>query len=180
MVHRDIKPANIVLCRRALEHDFVKVLDFGLVKHRSEPATPEDLRLSRTGIVHGTPAYLAPEIASGDVAIDGRADVYSLGCVAYWLLTGRLVFEKTSYPAMLLAHATLPPPPPSGHASQPVPPALDATVLACLAKEPAERIPSAEALDARLAAIDLAAPWTAARAAAWWQAHGSSRGSEPE
>jgi serine/threonine-protein kinase len=171
MVHRDVKPANVYLCRHALLHDFVKVLDFGLVKHRAVPATPDDLRLSQTGTIHGTPSYLAPEIARGDGAVDGRADLYALGCVAYWLLTGRLVFERDTYPAMLLAHATMQPLPPSQHATQGIPPLLDDIVLACLAKEPADRVQSAEDLRSRLAAIELTAPWTEARAAQWWSHH---------
>jgi len=175
MVHRDIKPANIYLCRRALQEDFVKVLDFGLVKQRSVPSTPGDLHLTRTGMIHGTPAYLAPEIARGDEVVDGRADLYALGCVAYWLLTGRRVFEKDSYPAMLLAHATLAPTAPSARAAQPVPPALDALVLSCLAKEPADRVQTAEQLEAQLAAVGLATPWTAARAADWWRIHMAAR-----
>jgi serine/threonine-protein kinase len=171
MVHRDIKPANIYLCQRALEDDFVKVLDFGLVKQRSSPASSTDLRLSQTGIVHGTPAYLAPETACGEDPVDGRADLYGVGCVAYWLLTGRLVFERDSYAAMLLAHATVEPDPPSRHAAGPVPPALDALVLCCLAKEPAHRVQSADELRALLTAIELGTPWTAARAAGWWRVH---------
>jgi serine/threonine-protein kinase len=171
MVHRDIKPANVYLCRHALQHDFVKVLDFGLVKHQAVPVTPDDLRLSQTGTIHGTPSYLAPEIARGDSSIDGRADLYALGCVAYWLLTGRLVFERDTYPAMLLAHATVLPPPPSRHAEQGIPPALDDIVLTCLAKEPADRVQDAEDLRARLAAVELASPWTEARAAEWWKRH---------
>jgi serine/threonine-protein kinase len=171
LVHRDVKPANIYLCRRALQDDFVKVLDFGLVKRRTTPSAPDDLRLTRTGTIHGTPAYLAPEIAQGDGVVDGRADLYALGCVAYWLLTGHRVFEKDTYPAMLLAHATLTPSPPSALAPHPIPPGLDALVLQCLAKEPADRVPSAEELAARLGEVELASPWTPARAAEWWREH---------
>jgi serine/threonine-protein kinase len=170
MVHRDVKPANIFLCRRALEDDFVKVLDFGLVK-RHEPSSQEDLRVSQTGTIHGTPSYLAPEVAEGVGEVDGRADLYALGCVAYWLLTGRLVFERDTYPAMLLAHATVEPAPPSDHAPGSVPPELDALVLSCLAKDPADRVPSAEALIASLDASGLARAWTGERAAAWWRAN---------
>jgi serine/threonine-protein kinase len=179
MMHRDIKPANIFLCQRALEDDFVKVLDFGLVKHLGSPAAQDQLRLSQTGIVAGTPAYLAPEIARGDTDVDARADLYAVGCVAYWLLTGRLVFSKDSYGALLLAHATLAPKPPSTHAPHPVPPALDAVVLGCLAKEPRDRVQSAEELMAQLAAIELEVPWTAARAAEWWRVHMTRQGSGP-
>ena len=171
MVHRDIKPANIYLCQRALEADFVKVLDFGLVKQRSVPSSPDDLRLSQTGVIHGTPSYLAPEVARGDDGADGRADLYAVGCVAFWLLTGRLVFARDSYPAMLLAHATTVPSPPSTCTEQPIPPALDRIVLACLAKEPADRVQSAEELMAHLTAVEVATPWTGARAADWWHLH---------
>jgi hypothetical protein len=175
MVHRDVKPANVYLCRHALLHDFVKVLDFGLVKHRAGPVTPDDLRLSQTGTIHGTPSYLAPEIARGDATVDGRADLYAVGCVAYWLLTGRLVFERDTYPAMLLAHATVQPPPPSRHVARAIPPALDDLVLACLAKEPADRVQDAEDLRTRLAAVELASPWTEARAGEWWERHLSAQ-----
>jgi serine/threonine-protein kinase len=171
MVHRDVKPANIYLCRHALQYDFVKVLDFGLVKHRAMPAAPDDLRLSQTGTIHGTPSYLAPEIARGDTTVDGRADLYALGCVAYWLLTGRLVFERDTYPAMLLAHATVHPAPPSQYAPQWIPQALDDVVLSCLAKEPADRLQNAEDLGVRLGAVDAATPWTEAQAAEWWKHH---------
>jgi hypothetical protein len=171
MIHRDIKPANIYLCRRALQYDFVKVLDFGLVKTRGVPSSPDERDLTRTGIIHGTPAYLAPEIARGDDVVDGRADLYALGCVAFWLLTGRRVFEKESFPAMLLAHATLEPPPPSALATQSIPPALDALVLSCLAKEPEDRVQSAVQLDEQLAVLSLTTPWTATRATEWWRDH---------
>jgi serine/threonine-protein kinase len=171
IVHRDLKPGNLMLCHLHGEHDFVKVLDFGLVKHRAVPVTADDLRLSQTGTIHGTPSYLAPEIARGDTAVDGRADLYAVGCVAYWLLTGRLVFERETYPAMLLAHATELPLPPSQHAARSIPPALDDIVLSCLAKEPADRVPDAEDLRHRLAAVEFAAPWTEARAAQWWEHH---------
>jgi len=171
MVHRDIKPANIYLCHRALEADFVKVLDFGLVKQRSVPSPHDDLRLSQTGVIHGTPSYLAPEVARGDDGVDGRADLYGIGCVAFWLLTGRLVFERDSYPAMLLAHATTVPSPPSACTEQPIPPALDRIVLTCLAKESTDRVQSAEELMACLTAVEVATPWTGPRAAEWWRLH---------
>jgi serine/threonine-protein kinase len=171
LVHRDIKPANIYICRHALEEDFVKVLDFGLVRQRSGPETPDDLQLSRTGVIHGTPAYLAPEAARGDRDIDGRADLYAVGCVAYWLLTGRRVFEKNNYAAMILAHATQQPDPPSTYAAEPLPPGLEAIVLRCLAKEPGDRVQSAEELSVQLGGVALASPWTTAQAAAWWRSH---------
>jgi serine/threonine-protein kinase len=171
LVHRDVKPANVYLCERAFQHDFVKVLDFGLVKWHSAVPTAEDLRLSKTGVIHGTPSYMAPEVASGEGPVDGRADLYAVGCLAYWLLTGRLVFEERTYPAMLLAHASKQPEAPSRYAEQAVPPALDAIVLSCLEKDPAARVQTAEALAAALDGVDPDGLWTLERAAAWWTAH---------
>jgi len=171
LVHRDVKPANIFLCERAFEPDFVKVLDFGLVKTRTKRPSDDDLRLSATGTIHGTPTYMAPEIALADGPVDGRADLYALGCVAYWLLTARPLFEEATYTAMLLAHAQKAPSPPSHRTAQVVPPALDDIVLECLRKSPNDRIQTAEVLAARLGAVDLAQPWTAERARAWWSSH---------
>jgi serine/threonine-protein kinase len=169
IIHRDIKPANIYLCRRALEHDVVKVLDFGLVKRLAPEGGPGE-QLTHPEIITGTPAYLAPEIALGGV-VDGRADLYALGCVAFWLLTGRIVFEAPTVTAMLLAHAHEAPRRPSSLAESPVPEALDRVVLDCLAKDPAARPPNAAALAERLAAVPLARPWTPAAAAQWWAAN---------
>jgi eukaryotic-like serine/threonine-protein kinase len=172
LVHRDVKPANVYLCQRAFEYDFVKVLDFGLVKWHRTQRSEEDLRLSKTGVIHGTPSYMAPEIARGEGPVDGRADLYAVGCVAYWLLTGRLVFDETSYPAMLLAHTTKQPDPPSRHTEQPVSPLLDDLVMRCLRKDPTDRVQSAEALIAELNAFVPPEPWTQERAAKWWEVHG--------
>jgi serine/threonine-protein kinase len=166
-----VKPANVYLCQRAFEHDFVKVLDFGLAKWHARLPSEEDLHLSQTGVIHGTPSYMAPEIASGKGPVDGRADLYAVGCVAYWLLTSRLVFDEKTFPAMLLAHANEQPMPPSKATDQPVPASLDSIVLSCLEKDPAERIQTAEELADRLAVVDLPEPWTQERARLWWEAH---------
>src|SRR5688500_4027499 len=104
LVHRDIKPANIFLCRYGEEHDFVKVLDFGLVKAtrniaEAGPALTQELT------VQGTPAFIAPEQALGGAVLDGRADIYATGCVAYWLLTGQLVFTAETPMALVMHHA---------------------------------------------------------------------------
>ena len=109
LVHRDIKPTNIYICRMGSEYDFAKVLDFGLVKVLDS----KDAQLTGMGAAAGTPAYMAPEMALGDERIDGRCDLYGLGCVAYWLLTGSLVFEESNATAMMLAHVQKPPVPPS-------------------------------------------------------------------
>jgi serine/threonine-protein kinase len=177
LIHRDVKPANVYLCERAFQHDVVKVLDFGLVKWRAMRPSEPDLHLSATGTIHGTPTYMAPEVALGDGPIDGRADLYALGCVAYWLLTGQLVFEEKTYPAMLLAHVQEQPIPPSQRARQSIPASLDAIVLDCLKKSPADRIQTAEDLLARLDHIEVTESWTADRARQWWESHGASTAS---
>jgi serine/threonine-protein kinase len=177
LIHRDIKPANIVLCRRALEHDFVKVLDFGLAKHLPAPDRPAGLSLTDTQAVAGTPAYLAPEIALGRSEIDGRADLYSLGCVAFRLLTGKHVFEEDTPVAMIVAHTKEEPPPPSRYSEQDIPSGLDALVLKCLSKAPADRPRTAEDLALGLQSIEGERTWTEDRAAAWWRKHRPSPGS---
>ena len=168
IIHRDIKPANIYLCRRGTEYDVVKVLDFGLVKHVD--TEQRDPLLSHGDSLAGTPAYLAPEFAEGG-PVDQRADLYAVGCVAYWLLTGRLVFEAPSAAAMIVAHARDDPRPPSSASPYRVPEKLDRIVLDCLAKNPDERPSSAEVLADRLAAVSLDQPWTARDAARWWETH---------
>ena len=175
MVHRDIKPANIHVGRLGLRHDFVKVLDFGLVKPVPAAAgtgngnggDPSSLATA-AGLTPGTPAYMAPETSLGDT-LDGRADLYALGCVAHYLLTGRLVFEAENAVRLIVMHLQDEPQPPSRSAPFPVPPELDALVLACLAKSPAARPASAAALDRALAAVPVAEPWSEERAAAWWK-----------
>jgi serine/threonine-protein kinase len=165
MVHRDIKPANIHIGRMGLVDDFVKVLDFGLVK----PLTDGNLEQSfatQGGIVVGTPGYMAPEIALGN-RVDGRADLYSLGCVAYYLLTGRQVFEGDTVMQVFAHHLHTAPVPPSQKGPTPVPPGLERVVLSCLAKRPEERPQSAADLDSQLAALDVE-PWTQADARRWW------------
>jgi serine/threonine-protein kinase len=171
MVHRDVKPANIVVCRYGQDEDFVKVLDFGLVKRTGELARG-DAKLTEAGGFAGTPAYGSPESAGGEGGeADPRSDLYSLGCVAHWLLTGRTVFEASSPMLMLVQHLHQEPELPSKLAELPVPPALDQLVLDCLAKDPAKRPSSAEQISARLSAIELDTPWSAERARQWWAQH---------
>ena len=109
LVHRDIKPANLFVCRLGPQYDFLKVLDFGVVT----ATAARDAPITVTGIVLGTPAFLAPELSRGERPFDGRADIYALGCVAFWLLTGRPPFEATDAMALLMQHSTMPPPVPS-------------------------------------------------------------------
>jgi serine/threonine-protein kinase len=171
LVHRDIKPANIYLCRYALRYDFVKVLDFGLVKRHEKLEGDSELSLTRAGAITGTPSFVAPEIALDKEPVAGRADIYALGCVAYWLLTGRLVFDAATPVGMIVAHINEQPSPPSAHTELPVPEALDALVLECLAKEPEGRPASAGELARRLDSIELPTQWTDERAARWWNSH---------
>ena len=169
LVHRDVKPANIYLCKRALEYDFVKVLDFGLVrKHSALEADERAHDLSKVGIVMGTPAYMAPEVIHGQPA-DARSDVYAVGCVAYWMLTGKQLFDAPTLPALLVAQASDAPVPPSERSGAVIPPALESLVLECLAKDPNIRIQSAEEVVARLSAVEFAESWTQDRAAVWWE-----------
>jgi eukaryotic-like serine/threonine-protein kinase len=166
LVHRDIKPANIHVGRLGLHHDFVKVLDFGLVK--SVAGASVDCSLdTAVGMTPGTPAYIAPEMALGE-RVDGRADLYALGCVAYYLLTGHLVFEATTAVQMIARHLHDVPVAPSRRTELLVPAALDELVLACLAKNPGDRPPSAAALARGLAAID-GGGWDEELARRWWQ-----------
>jgi serine/threonine-protein kinase len=170
LVHRDIKPANIHVGRVGLRYDFVKVLDFGLVKEVKRPSAAESL-LTAEGLALGTPSYMSPELALGE-DVDGRADIYALGCVAYYLLTGHLVFESDNPMRIMVRHIDEKPVPPSTRTDRPIPPSLDDAVLGCLAKEPAARTPSAAALAAALAkAASDTEPWGDAQAAQWWAAH---------
>ena len=121
--------------------------------------------------MQGTPAFIAPEQALGSADVDGRADIYATGCVAYWLLTGQQVFTADTPMALLLHHAQTPATPPSTRTELPIPPALDALVLSCLAKDPAARPQTARELSRRLASVDVANDWTEERARDWWASH---------
>jgi serine/threonine-protein kinase len=173
LVHRDIKPANIHVGRLGLVDDFVKVLDFGLVKPISE-GTMEHSLATRGGLVIGTPGYMAPEMALG-AQVDGRADLYSLGCVAYYLLTGRQVFEGDTVMKVFAQHLQAVPTPPSQRGPHSVPPDLEQIVLSCLAKTPEDRPRSAAALDHQLAAADVEA-WSDADARQWWESVNAATG----
>jgi eukaryotic-like serine/threonine-protein kinase len=176
IIHRDIKPANIYVCRRAMEHDVVKLLDFGLVKRLAPDPAVADTGLTHGEGIGGTPGYLAPEAVLGDV-VDQRADLYALGCVAFWLLTGRPVFETLTTAALIVAHVREAPRRPSTLAPFAVPEALDQLVLDCLAKDPAGRPQSAETVADRLAALPFVRPWTPAAAAQWWETNWPATGS---
>ena len=170
LIHRDIKPANIFVCRMGLEYDFVKVLDFGLVKN-ADPGLGSTTTLATIGgVAVGTPAYLAPEVVLGSPDIDRRVDVYALGCVAYFLLTGHRVFEGPTSMKVLMQHVHDRPAPPSQLAEQPIPPEVDALVLACLHKDPNRRPADADELYRRLCAC-LTPAWEQDDARGWWEMH---------
>jgi serine/threonine-protein kinase len=169
LVHRDVKPANIYLCRMGLEYDFVKVLDFGLVKNRSR--ADQQLTMTATHATTGTPAYMAPEIILGEADVDSRADVYSLGCVAYYLLTGQLVFEADTPIKMLLQHVQAPPVAPSLRSELPIPRELDDLVLSCLEKNPDKRPQNAEELFRIACRCKSCETWDQDRARSWWEQH---------
>jgi serine/threonine-protein kinase len=167
LVHRDIKPANLHIGRFGLRDDFVKVLDFGLVTAAGGTGTDRNL-VTAIGTIPGTPAYMAPEMILGD-QVDGRADLYALGCVAYFLLTGQLVFEAGNALQSITKRLQETPVPPSQRTELPVPSDLDALVLACLAAEPSDRPATAGELARRLAVLNVR-PWTDEEAARWWAA----------
>ena len=189
LVHRDIKPANVFICRAAEEVDVVKVLDFGLVladagkdsgaerpdaKGHSDAATgkrePVSARLTAQGAYLGTPTFMPPEQALG-IEVDGRADLYALGCVGWWLLTGRLVFPANDAMAALTAHMTHTPPPLRPLVKGDLPPELERLIVQCLAKSPSERPESARAVSRVLRSIqfEAAEAWTNERSQAWWR-----------
>jgi DNA-binding NtrC family response regulator len=165
LLHRDIKPHNLYLCRLGLDFDVVKVLDFGLVKSLRDDVT----QLTREGVVTGTPAYMPPERVLGNGA-DERSDLYALGCVAYWMLTGRTVFTGEPM-AVMIDHARTSPQPPSKVSGCPIPERLEQIVLACLEKAPDKRPASAVELWRQLGEVTLPSPWTPERAESWWREH---------
>ena len=165
ILHRDIKPHNLHLCRLGLEFDVVKVLDFGLAKSIGEGTAD----LTADGILTGTPAYMPPERVLGSDA-DERSDIYALGCVAHWMLTGQTVFAGDPM-AMMLHHVRTAPQPASKAAPGPVPARLEQIVLACLEKTPHQRPPSVIDLWRQLGEVEVTTPWTAERAERWWRQH---------
>jgi len=167
LVHRDIKPRNILVAKLGLEYDFAKVLDFGLVKSLQE----EDLERTLTtmdGATTGTPAYLSPEAALGR-PVDARSDLYSLGCTAYFLLTGRMVFDEQSPTSYAIAHVQKKPRPMSERSEVAIPAGLEAIVMQLLEKDPADRLPSARELARRLHALRAIGEWSPDRAERWWE-----------
>jgi serine/threonine-protein kinase len=170
LIHRDIKPANIYVCRFGHKADTVKVLDFGLVKHTGG-LLGDQTKLTKLGSTTGTPAYMSPEMALGESVVDGRADIYALGCVAYWLLTGQLLFPEDTAMKMALAHVREAPQRPSERTELPIPAELEELVMAMLAKDPGDRPSSAEEVIRRIDAIRFESDWSWRRAQSWWDKH---------
>ena len=170
LIHRDVKPANIFVSGIGTELDFVKVLDFGLVRLRAVRAESGATVTAET-VVACTPAYAAPEIARGETTYDHRVDIYAVGCVAYWLLTGQLVFAADTSMKMLFDHAGTPPPRPHTRTELPIPPDLEQLIMDCLEKDPARRPAGADVLAQRLSTCHLPEPWTRERAEHWWRIH---------
>ncbi len=164
-VHRDIKPANILTCSVGGDYDFVKVLDFGLVLDRH--LTSEELEDEKQFV--GTPAVMAPEMLRFQAPVDARADLYALGCVGYWLLTGKRVFEAQTRADMLVMHAHQKPVLPSKRIDRPLHPGLEALVMQCLEKNPNKRPQTARELSDALGALQFDHPWTDERARLWWK-----------
>jgi serine/threonine-protein kinase len=169
LIHRDIKPGNVIVCERGGLHDVAKLLDFGLVLAQGVGQDAE--RLTQEGAIAGTPAYVSPEQASGREDLDAQSDIYSLGCLAYFLLTGQPPFAGRSAVRMLAAHMYEPPAPLTTHRPE-VPVDMERVVLRCLAKDVAERYPSALDFESALAGCPTPGRWTEVEAAGWWRANG--------
>ena len=167
LVHRDIKPANIILSERGGEPDVAKVVDFGLVKPLAAAETPSSV--SARNVLTGTPLYMSPESMITPGAGDPRSDLYALGAVAYYLLSGHPVFEGASIAEVIGHHLHTEPAPPSARLGRPVPFELETIVMQCLRKQPDERPGSAEALRSALRRCRLVPAWTSDDAAEWWR-----------
>ncbi|MGE4182091.1 MAG: serine/threonine protein kinase [Limisphaerales bacterium] len=175
LVHRDIKPANVFLCHRGGIADCVKVLDFGLVREfRSELAT----RSGSPSTIEGTPSFIPPEAIDNRSPIDPRSDLYSVGALGYYLVTGQPVFDAENAAELYQKHLTEIPVPPGRRTTNPIGREFEVLLLDCLAKDPADRPESAQALRRRLKTLPTADEWDAAKATAWWEANRES--SSPE
>jgi serine/threonine protein kinase len=175
LIHRDIKPANIMLCERGGVHDVVKVLDFGLMKHID---TQMNVELTAQDGIVGTPGYMAPEAVHAPDGVDGRSDLYLVGAVGYYMLTGTRVFSGLNALEILAQHISKEPEPPSSRMPG-IPSDLESAILACLAKDPSDRPATALELREMLGNCSDAMQWTAERARAWWSEHGELASSVP-
>lgn len=170
LIHRDLKPANVMLCRRGGELDVPKLLDFGLVKDLEAGQT---LSLTSTNTITGTPLYMAPESITSPGTVDARSDLYALGAVGYYMLTGTHVFDGESVVEVCSHHLRTEPEPPEKRLGAPVAQDLAKVLLDCLAKRPEDRPQSALALKARICACSEARAWSPAMARDWWKTRGA-------
>jgi eukaryotic-like serine/threonine-protein kinase len=168
LIHRDIKPSNIFACERGQIYDVAKLLDFGLVK--TSGTRGDSIKLTRDGVIAGSPAFLSPEQALGREQIDARSDIYSVGAVGYFLMTGQLPFDRLSTLEMLHAHA-YDPFVPVPHFNEAAPADLQQIIRRCLEKDPERRYQDAATLEHALAACESADRWTSERAEEWWRQH---------
>ena len=170
LIHRDIKPGNIFLCRRGGVADCVKVLDFGLVQeYRAEVSSPEVEASSH--LIEGTPWFTPPEAIHGAAPVDPSSDLYSLGALGYYLLTGQYIFNADSVAEIHEKQLNAAPVPPSQRLASPVSADLEQLLLQCLAKAPSDRPASATDLRMRLVACAAAANWPGTARSAWWEAY---------
>jgi serine/threonine-protein kinase len=170
LVHRDIKPSNLFVSRMGLQSDFLKILDFGLVR-RQTAFVDLETKLTKEGVTTGTPAFMAPELALGKGDVDNRSDIYALGCVGYWLLTGALVFNGSTPMEIVVEHVKSPPVPPSKRTEVQIPSGLDDLILACLEKDPGNRPENMNAFLKGLEKCSCSRSWTEERARDWWNKH---------
>ena len=168
LIHRDVKPANVLLCERGGVPGVAKVVDFGLVKY-DRPESPTNPALSTVNAIMGTPLYLSPEAIAQPVAIDARSDLYSLGAVAYFLVTGQHVFDAPTVVEVCGHHLHTPPDRPSERLGRSVPEELERVILRCLEKDPERRPQTAAELGAMLDALPCRNDWTPQAAVEWWR-----------
>jgi serine/threonine-protein kinase len=179
LIHRDVKPANIILSERGGLPDVAKVVDFGLVKSCDQAASRPDLDVTSVNLIVGTPLYMAPEAIGGNTPLDGRCDLYALGAVGYFLLTGAPVFQATSQVEIFAHHLHTPPDPPSVRTGNHVPEDLERIILRCLAKKPGDRYESAKSLQHALDQCVEHTPWDSDVASRWWAAFKSGAPAAP-
>jgi serine/threonine-protein kinase len=170
LVHRDIKPANIFCAYRGGIFDVAKLLDFGLAKKTIETADG-NTHLTIEGTITGSPLFMSPEQATGDDHVDARSDIYSLGAVIYYMLTGRAPFEFDNPVKVMIAHASQEVVPPREHNAT-IPQELEDVVLRCLEKDPDHRYQDVASLQRALRELTLDDPWSSDRAHEWWNCNG--------
>ena len=168
MIHRDLKPANLLVAIRGGLHDFIKVLGFGLAKQFEKSPGPAGMSITMGNVISGTPPYMCPEVISQKNGVDGRSDLYAIGCILYELLTGKPPFTADSMMDLLRMHLEQPPVPASIRSPGAVPADLDAVIMRALSKDPTQRQPTAAQLRRELLAGACASEWSEDHAALWW------------